>query len=291
MKYRFIHDHRLEFRVEKMCNVLGVSRSGYYAWIDRPVSRRDLDDEKLLFHIKQIHKESNGTYGILRMTKELQKRNTHCGKNRVAKVMRKNHIICRTQRKYKATTNSNHNYPTAPNLLDQNFKVEQPNVVWVGDITYIGTEQGWLYLAAVEDLFNRKVVGWSMSDTMPTELTASALEMAIGRRNPSDGLIFHSDRGAQYASYKYQQLLRNNKMIQSMSCKGNCYDNACVESFFATLKKELIYGRRFKTRAEAKQAVTQYIETWYNSRRLHSSLGYVSPNEFECNYHNQSAVA
>lgn len=264
MKYRFIHDHRLEFRVEKMCNVLGVPRSGYYAWIDRPVSRRDLEDEKLLFHIKQIHKESNGTYGILRMTKALKRRNIHCGKNRVAKVMRKNNIICRTRRKYKATTNSKHNYPVAPNLLGQSFYVEAPNTVWVGDITYIGTEQGWLYLAAVEDLFNRKVIGWSMSDAMPTELTASALEMAVGRRNPSAGLIFHSDRGVQYASYKYQQLLRDKKMIQSMSRKGDCYDNACAESFFATLKKELIHGRKFKTRAEAKQAVFQYIEIWYN---------------------------
>lgn len=291
MKYQFIHDHRSEFRVEKMCSVLGVSRSGYYAWIDRPVSHRELDDEKLLFHIKQIHRESNGTYGILRMTKELQKRGIHCGKNRVARIMRKNNIICRTQRKYKATTNSKHNYPVAPNLLDQNFKVEQPNAVWVGDITYIATEQGWMYLAAVEDLFNRKVVGWSMSDTMPTELTASALKMAIGRRNPSDGLIFHSDRGTQYASYEYQELLHDNNMIQSMSRKGNCYDNACAESFFATLKKELIFGRKFKTRAEAKQAVAQYIEIWYNSRRLHSSLGYMSPNEFEYNYHSQLAVA
>ena len=291
MKYRFIHDHRLEFRVEKMCNVLGVPRSGYYAWIDRPVSRRDLEDEKLLFHIKQIHKESNGTYGILRMMKALKRRNIHCGKNRVAKVMRKNNIICRTRRKYKATTNSKHNYPVAPNLLGQSFYAEAPNTVWVGDITYIGTEQGWLYLAAVEDLFNRKVIGWSMSDAMPTELTASALEMAVGRRNPSAGLIFHSDRGVQYASYKYQQLLRDKKMIQSMSRKGDCYDNACAESFFATLKKELIHGRKFKTRAEAKQAVFQYIEIWYNSRRLHSSLGYMSPNEFEYKYHNRSAVA
>jgi putative transposase len=291
MKYRFIHDHRLEFRVEKMCNVLGVPRSGYYAWIDRPVSRRDLEDEKLLFHIKQIHKESNGTYGILRMMKALKRRNIHCGKNRVAKVMRKNNIICRTRRKYKATTNSKHNYPVASNLLGQSFYVEAPNTVWVGDITYIGTEQGWLYLAAVEDLFNRKVIGWSMSDAMPTELTTSALEMAVGRRNPSAGLIFHSDRGVQYASYKYQQLLRDKKMIQSMSRKGDCYDNACAESFFATLKKELIHGRKFKTRAEAKQAVFQYIEIWYNSRRLHSSLGYMSPNEFEYKYHNRSAVA
>jgi putative transposase len=291
MKYRFIHDHRLEFRVEKMCNVLVVPRSGYYAWIDRPVSRRDLEDEKLLFHIKQIHKESNGTYGILRMTKALKRRNIHCGKNRVAKVMRKNNIICRTRRKYKAKTNSKHNYPVAPNLLGQSFYVEAPNTVWVGDITYIGTKQGWLYLAAVEDLFNRKVIDWSMSDAMPTELTASALEMAVGRRNPSAGLICHSDRGVQYASYKYQQPLRDKKMIQSMSRKGDCYDNACAESFFATLKKELIHGRKFKTRAEAKQAVFQYIEIWYNSRRLHSSLGYMSPNEFEYKYHNRSAVA
>ncbi len=186
----------------------------------------------------------------------------YCGKNRVAKIMRKNNIICRTRRKYKATTNSKHNYPVAPNLLAQNFYVEAPNTAWVGDITYIGTEQGWLYLATVEDLFNRKVVGWSIKETMPTELATSALEMAVGRRNPPQGIVFHSDRGAQYASHKYQELLRDKKMIQSMSRKGDCYDNACAESFFATLKKELIHGRKFSTRTEAKRAVIDYIETW-----------------------------
>lgn len=268
-----------------MCDVLGVSRSGYYDWLKRPQSRRERDNEQLLKHILDIHRESDETYGSYRMTRALKKRGIRCGKNRVAKIMRKNHIFCRTRRKYKATTSSNHSYPVAPNLLKQDFTVDKPNAVWVGDITYIGTDEGWLYLTAVEDLFNRKVVGWALDSVMPTKLTKSALSMAIGRRNPSAGLIFHSDRGVQYASFEYEYL-RQHKMIQSMSAKGDCYDNACAESFFATLKKELIHGRKFKTRAEAKRAVINYIETWYNSRRLHSTLGYMSPNEFEREYYN-----
>lgn len=272
--------------MEKMCNVLGVSRSGYYDWLKRTQSRWERDNEQLLKHILDVHRESGETYGSYRMTMALKKRGIRCGKNRVAKIMRKNHIFCRTQRKYKATTYSNHSYPVAPNLLKQDFNVDKPNAVWVGDITYIGTNEGWLYLAAVEDLFNRKVVGWALDSVMPTKLTKSALSMAIGRCNPSAGLIFHSDRGVQYASFEYQEYLRQHKMIQSMSAKGDCYDNACAESFFATLKKELIHGRKFKTRVEAKQAVINYIETWYNSRRLHSTLGYMSPNEFEREYYN-----
>lgn len=290
MKYRFIDDHRLEFRVEKMCMLLGVSRSGYYDWLQRPLSRREKDNETLLKHILKIHGESNETYGSYRMTRALNKKGIRCGKNRVAKIMRKNHIFCRTRRKYKATTYSKHSYPVAPNLLSQDFTVAKPNAIWVGDITYIGTDEGWLYLASVVDLFNRKVVGWAMDSVMPTKLTKSALNMATGRRNPSAGLIFHSDRGVQYASYEYQEHLRQHKMIQSMSAKGDCYDNACAESFFATLKKELIHGRKFKTRAEAKRAVIDYIETWYNSRRLHSTLDYMSPNEFEREYFHQAAV-
>jgi putative transposase len=272
--------------VEKMCDVLEVSRSGYYDWLKRPRSRRERDNEQLLIQILDVHRESGETYGSYRMTKALKKKGIQCGKNRVAKIMRKNHIFCRTRRKYKATTYSNHSYPVAPNLLKQDFTVDKPNAVWVGDITYIGTDEGWLYLAAVEDLFSRKVVGWALDSVMPTKLTKSALSMAIGRRNPSAGLIFHSDRGVQYASFEYQEYLRQHKMIQSMSAKGDCYDNACAESFFATLKKELIHGRKFKTRVEAKRAVINYIETWYNSRRLHSTLGYMSPNEFEREHHN-----
>lgn len=267
-----------------MCIVLGVTRSGYYAWLNRPESQRIKDNKVLLKHIKRIHKKSRESYGILRITAQLHKENIPCGKNRVARVMRENNIYARSRRKYKATTNSKHNYPVALNLLNQDFSVDTPNKVWIGDITYIPTDEGWLYLAGVLDLFNRKIVGWSMDKTMTTQLTKAALQQAIGRRRPSEGLIFHSDRGVQYASYECQHYLRENKIVQSMSRKGNCYDNACAESFFSTLKKDLIHGKKFKTREEAKKAIIEYIETFYNSYRLHSSLGYKSPNEYEYEY-------
>lgn len=274
-----------------MCQVLRVSRSSYYAWFNKPVSKRKKDDYRVLSHIKRIHKESFGTYGIRRMTDQLNKDGITCGKNRVARLMRENGIYSRLKRKYKATTNSNHRYPVAPNLLDQDFRSEAPNQKWVGDITYIATDEGWLYLAGVEDLFHRKIVGWSFSNRITKELTLAALRQAIGKEQPCHGLIFHSDRGSQYAAYAYQDELRKYNIRQSMSRKGNCYDNACMESFFATLKKDIIYGRKFKTREEAKQEIVKYIETFYNCRRLHSSLGNMSPIEYENQFSNQEKAA
>jgi putative transposase len=260
---------------------MNVSRSGYYAWIKRPESNREIQNRKLLKKIRYVYKVSRGTYGSPRITRALKKQGINCGKNRVARLMRDNGIAGKTKRKYKATTNSNHNYPVAENILKQKFNAEHPNQIWVADITYIPTDEGWLYLAAIEDLFQRKIVGWSMDSTMTRHLTLNALRQAVRRYKPSPGLIHHSDRGSQYASYEYQQALRNYQFVTSMSRKGNCYDNACMESFFGTLKMELIYGNRFKTRAEARQAIFEYIEIFYNRIRLHSSLGYMSPIEYE----------
>jgi len=241
--------------------------------------------------MRRIHKESYKTYGIRRIKAKLNKEGIFCGKNRIARLMRENGIFSRLKRKYKATTHSNHRFPVAPNLLNQDFKADKPNKKWVGDITYIPTDEGFLYLAGIEDLFHRKVVGWSLKDRMTKELTINALKQAIGRENPGDGLIFHSDRGSQYAAYAYQETLDKYGIRQSMSRKGNCYDNACMESFFSTLKKDMIYGRRFKTREEAKLVIIEYIETFYNCHRLHSTLGNMSPMEYECQYYYQEEVA
>jgi len=264
-----------------MCQVMEVSRSGYYAWIKRPESSRKIQDRELVKEIRKVHKISRGTYGSPRITRALKKKGIVCGKNRVARLMHDNGITGKTKRKYKATTNSKHNYPVAENLINQNFNIDRPNQIWAADITYIPTDEGWLYLAAIEDLFQRKIVGWAMNSTMTRQLTLDALRQAVKRYRPPAGLIHHSDRGSQYASHEYQQALRDYQFITSMSRKGNCYDNACMESFFGTLKLELIYGNRFKTRAEARQAVFEYIEVFYNRIRLHSSLGYMSPLEYE----------
>ena len=264
--------------------MMEVSRSGFYAWIERPESNRSSQNKELLNLIREAYKLSRGTYGSPRITRVLRKQGIACGTNRIARLMRENYIVAKTKRKYRATTNSKHNYPVAENLVQQNFTVSDPNQVWVTDITFIPTDEGWLYLAAIEDLFNRKIVGWAMDSTMTRQLTLAALRQAVQRYRPSAGLIHHSDRGSQYASHDYQQALKDNEMIASMSRKGNCYDNACIESFFGTLKRELIYGNRFRTRAQARQEIFEYIEVFYNRIRLHSTLGYMSPVEFDQNY-------
>lgn len=280
MTYRFIQNYRSRFRVEKMCQVLEVSRSGFYAWLKREANQVRQEELKLFQLIRLIFNESRQTYGCRRLTKALKRQGVHVNRKKVARIMRENHIRPKTCRKFKATTNSKHGLPVAENLLNQNFKVNQPNQVWISDITYIRTGEGWLYLASVEDLCTREVVGWAMSETMSRHLVIRAIQQAIGRHNPSQGLIFHSDRGSQYASQEVQQLLARNHMVPSMSGKGNCYDNACAESFFATLKKELIYGSKFKTRQQACSAIFEYIEVFYNRQRLHSTIGYLTPSEF-----------
>lgn len=270
--------------------MLNVSRSGYYAWKQRPKSSRQKANEELLKMIRERHQASRGLYGVRKITAAIN-RTTKCSKNRVHRLMKQNGIVSRRPRKYKATTISKHNYPVANNILNQNFNFEKPNQAWVADITYIPTIEGWLYLATIMDLCHRKIVGWSMDSTMTKELVLRALNQAVQKEKPGPGLIHHSDQGRQYASLAYQELLKKHGFKCSMSRKGNCYDNASQESFFSTLKNELIYLTRFKTRAEARQGIFEYIEIFYNRFRLHSSLGYVSPVEFEKKLFKNSEVA
>lgn len=287
MKYRFVADHSHEFPVTRMCRVLTVSTSGYYAWRGRPQSQRARDNLELVDRIKEIHAASRETYGSPRVHAELvQGQGIHCNKKRVERLMRIHDIRGRQRRRRRVkTTDSNHSLPVAPNLLDRQFEADAPNRKWVADITYVPTAQGWLYLAVVLDLFSRQVIGWSMADTMCTLLVKDALEMAISLRHPQAGLLHHSDRGSQYASAEYQAVLQTGEIVASMSRTGNCYDNAAMESFFGTLKCELIHDRRYRTRAEARQDIFEYIEVFYNRQRRHSSLGYLSPVDYEESCH------
>ena len=281
MKYVFIRGNRSEFPVEKMCVVMGVSRSGYYCWDKRIESMRETENEQLLFVIKVIHGRSRRTYGSPRVHNELRELDIKCGRNRVARLMKEDGVRAKTAKKFKATTDSTHNLSVSENLLGQNFEVGSSNKVWVSDITYIPTEEGWLYLSVILDLYNRAVVGWSMKERMTQDLVKESFEQAVGRRNPGPGLIFHTDRGSQYASGAFQALLSRHGVKGSMSRKGNCYNNAVAESFFKTLKTELIQFNRYWTREEAKQSIFEYIEVFYNRERKHSTLGYRSPMEFE----------
>jgi len=264
-----------------MFSLMKVSKSGYYDWLYRRPSKREKDNSELTEKIRLIHQESRQTYGGNRIYAELREQNVPCGKNRVVRLKRKAGIMAKTRRRFKVTTDSKHNLPISENVLNREFNALAPNTHWGVDITYVSTQEGWLYLAVVIDLFSRKVIGWAMDDNMKTNLVKSALLMALkGRKIPS-GLVHHSDRGSQYASYEYQALLSSHCMISSMSRKGNCWDNAVVESFFHTLKTELIYHCKYKTREEAKQSIFEYIEVFYNRKRRHSTLGYQSPEKYE----------
>jgi putative transposase len=276
-----MHDHQAEFPVAVMCAVFQVSRSGYYAWSKRPESRRSRENRELSQEIAEIHRESNGIYGSPKIHGELQRRGKQHGKNRIVRLMRKDGLYAKTKRKFKVTTDSSHSHPVAANLLNRKFNQAGPNQAWACDITYIWTAEGWLYLAIVMDLFSRTIVGWSMAERMTRQLVMDALTMATKRRNPLRGLMHHSDRGSQYASDDYQALLAKYGMICSMSRTGNCWDNAPAESFFGILKRELIFHNRYVTRSQARQSIFDYIERFYNRRRIHSSLGYLTPNEFE----------
>jgi putative transposase len=276
-----MQDHQAQFPVSVMCSVFQVSRSGYYAWSKRPESKRNRENRELAQEIAAIHRESDGTYGSPKIHGELRRRGKRHGKNRVARLMRKDGLHSKTKRKFKVTTDSGHNLPVAPNLLDRKFNPERPNQAWACDITYIWTTEGWLYLAIVMDLYSRSIVGWSMAERMTRQLVMDALTLAAKRRNPPRGLLHHSDRGSQYASDDYQALLANFGMVCSMSRTGNCWDNAPAESFFGILKRELVFHNRYQSRAQARQSIFDYIERFYNRRRIHSSLGYLTPNEFE----------
>jgi putative transposase len=268
--------NRSKFRVAKMAKLLEVSKSGFYAYLNRPKSRRAIENEQLLEQIKVIHKKSHRIYGSPRITVELADQGSP-SRNRVARLMHQNGLRAKTVKKYRATTNSNHNLPVAENLLNQDFKAERPNQKWVSDITYVATDEGWLYLAGIMDLCGRAIVGFAMAEHMRTTLVSNALTQAIGRTGAGKGLLAHSDRGVQYASKEYQHLLAKNGFVCSMSRKGNCYDNAPMESFWGKLKQEWLYDRRFRTRAEAKAAIFEYIEVFYNRRRRHSSCGNIAP--------------
>ena len=281
MKYRFISGHREMFRVGHMCNILDVSRSGYYAWLRRPESLRKKENRKLAIKIKVIHGQKRKTYGSPRIHKELNENGVKCSLNRVARIMKQEGVRAIVPRKYKATTDSKHSLPVAPNLLKQDFDIKEPNKVWLADITYISTIEGWLYLATIMDLGCRRIKGWSMSNRLTKELALDALKMAICNNPNSSGVIHHSDRGSQYASADYQKLLKSNGLISSMSRKGNCWDNAPMESFFHTLKTEWVYGLKYHTRQEAKASLFEYIEIFYNRQRRHSALQYMNPCQYE----------
>ena len=262
---------------------MGVCRQGYYAWCNRKPSNRTIANASLLELIRATYKKSSKTYGSPRIYQELRASGVRCSEKRVAQIMQRNEIRAGRARRYVVTTDSNHNLPTADNLLDRKFTVDQANTHWSGDITYIWTREGWLYLAVVLDLFSRKVVGWSMNSTMDRKLVIAALDMAIANRHPSKGLLCHSDRGSQYASGDYQNRLSEAGFICSMSRRANCWDNAPIESFFASLKKELIYATKFHSHAEARAAIFKWIEIWCNHNRRHSALGYISPDAYEQN--------
>jgi putative transposase len=276
-----MHDHQAEFPVAVMCSVFQVSRSGYYAWSKRPESMRSLEDRELSQEIAEIHRESNGIYGSPKVHRELQRRGKRHGKNRIVRLMRKDGLYAKTKRKFRVTTDSGHNLPVASNLLNRQFNPVRPNQAWTCDITYIWTAEGWLYLAIVMDLFSRTIVGWSMAERMTRQLVMDALTLAAKRRNPPRDLLHHSDRGSQYASDDYQALLAKLGMVCSMSRAGNCWDNAPAESFFGILKRELVFHNRYQSRAQARQSIFDYIERFYNRRRIHASLGYLTPSEFE----------
>jgi putative transposase len=281
VRYSFIHAEKANHRITTMCEVLKVSTSGYYEWVGRGPSRRDKTNQALSVHIKAIHQASRCTYGSPRITLELQEQGFSVGANRIARLMHQMGLVASAPRRFRRSGGSEHGLPVAPNVVQRDFSPDRPNQVWATDITYILTWQGWLYLAVVVDLFSRRVVGWSAADHMRTELVLEALQMALSRRVPGDDLVHHSDRGSQYASNQYQVRLQRHGITCSMSRKGNCWDNAVVESFFATLKKDLIHRHPWPTRRGAREAIGDYIEGFYNPYRRHSYLGQLSPAQYE----------
>ena len=286
MKYSFIEDHRRAFPVREQCHVLEVSGSGFYGWKKRREApgKHAAGDRVLGERIAAVFTHSRQTYGSPRVHACLKSQGVVCAEKRVARLMQKQGLVARKRRSHCRTTDSRHQFPVAPHYLQRRFavgEIEGMDCVWCGDISYVRTAEGWLYVATIVDLFSRRVVGWAMSDSLDRNIVLDALRMAIEQRQPKSGLLHHSDRGRQYASVDCQNLLKENNMVCSMSRKGNCWDNAPMESFFSTLKTELIHRRRFATRAEARSAIFEYIEVFYNRQRIHSSLGYLSPEQYE----------
>ena len=281
MRFEFIKDHLDAFAVTRLCRVLDVSPSGYYAWCKRPASQREMANQKLMDKIRAVHTESRETYGSPRVYQELKEQGVACSENRVARLMRLYHIRAKQTRRYKVTTKRNKRHPVAPNVLRRNFVSDRPNQKWLADITYIPTLEGWLYLAGILDLYSRRVVGWAMSDRITSDLTVNALMMAVCQREPAPGLIHHSDQGSQYTDEAYQTLLQAYGMQASMNGVGTWYDNAPMESFIGNLKMELVYHDVYHTRDEARVHLFEYIEAFYNRRRRHSALHYLSPDAYE----------
>ena len=282
MRFAFVRGHRGRFPLRLMCRLLEVSPAGYYAWVRRPMSRRSERQMKLTEQIREAHRHGRFTYGSPRITAELKDRGVRVCENTVAKLMRRDGLKAKVKRRYvPRTTDANHGNPVAPNRLDRDFTAAAPDRKWTCDITYVPTDQGWLYLAVVMDLFSRRIVGWAMRDHLRSGLAGEALEMAVRVRRPAAGLLHHSDRGVQYACCAYRGLLRGQGIECSMSRSGNCYDNAVTESFFGTLKAELVNDGHYATHEEARRSLFEWIEVFYNRRRRHSSLGYLSPEAFE----------
>ena len=290
MRFQFIEDRRDEFPVTRTCQMLDVSPSGYYAWRDRPPSAREMANQELYNKIETVYNESHGTYGSPRIYHEL-KDQVPCSENRIARLMRLRGLRAKQSKRFKTTTKRNKAHPVAPNLLKRDFVADRPNQKWLSDISYIPTQEGWLYLAAILDLYTRGIVGWAMSDRMTSDLTINALEMALHQRQPEAGLIHHSDQGSQYTDQAYQAMLKDHGIRASMNGVGTWYDNAPMESFFGTLKSERVYDHLYHTRAEAKTDVFFYIESFYNRHRRHSALGYLSPQAYEQLFHERERTS
>jgi len=281
MKYMFIKTNTDKFNIRRMCKVLGVKSGSYYAWIRRPESERKQEKTILITKIQEVHKTSKGLYGSPKIYKALKAQNIRCSENRIAKLMQENAIKAIIRKKFRAKSKVINSSHASENLLKRDFAVQQINTVWVTDITYIPTRLGWMYLCVFMDLFSRKIVGWSMANHMRTEMVIAALRMACHNRNPDKGLIIHSDQGSQYGSHEFRQVLSALGIIQSMSGRGNCWDNACAESFFHLLKTELIQFMNYSSYEDAKISIFEYLEVFYNRYRIHSTLGYQSPVDYE----------
>lgn len=281
MKYAFMQRHREHFKIRRLCRMLNVSASGYYDWRGRAESRRTQADRVLLKYIQRIHQSSRAAYGAVKTWRALNAEGIVCGKHRVARLRRAHDIETRRRRRFKITTRSKHHYWVAPDRVNRCFRAAQANQVWAGDVTFIATRRGWLYLAILLDLYSRKVIGWSMSNRNDQALVLNALQMALEQRQPAAGVIHHTDRGQLYAAKQYRQVLAHHQMVPSMSRQGDCYDNAAAESFFSTLKNELIHDRNYDTREQARSEIFEYIEVFYNRQRIHQTLEYQSPADYE----------
>lgn len=291
MRFAFIDAEKATFPIAMSCAVLGVSRAGFYAWRTRPPAARTLADQRVALAVAAIFTEYKRRYGSPRVQRELASRGQHIGRRRVARLMRTHGLRARQPRRFRTTTDSQHSLPIAPNVLARRFTVRAPNTVWVSDLTYVWTNEGWLYLLVILDLFSRRIVGWTLGERMTRQLALDALTMARTHRAPPRGLLFHSDRGSQYASADFSQQLAAHGIVASMSRRGDCWDNAVAESFFSTFKLELVYETAWLTRAEARVAIFEYLERFYNGQRMHSALGYVSPIAFERQHEQQQRAA